>query len=77
MDFHIECPVRGDTENTAWSATLGMKKSDALPWNELGAMFRENKKLLRQIREAIGIVRRPLLKGDYGDQMAALSEEMP
>jgi hypothetical protein len=77
MGFHIDCPSAGDTENAAWSDTLGMKKTDAVPWNELGAMFREDKKLLRQIREAIGIVRRPRLKGDYTEQITKLSEAMP
>ncbi len=77
MDFHLECPTSGDIDNSAWSATLGMKAKDAVPWNEMGALIRENAEVTAGIRKALGIVNRPLLKGDYFKQKAKLAEEMP
>ena len=77
IDFHLECPTRSDIENTAWSKTLGMAKSDAMSWSQVGAMIRENPKLMNRLRKALRINRRPLLQGDYLEMMDSLVEELP
>ncbi len=77
MDFHLECPASGDADNSAWSKSLGMTAKDAGTWAEVGAMIREDKKLLNKLRDALGICRRPILSGDYTEQMEKLAEELP
>lgn len=77
IDFHIDCPSTSDVENSAWSENLGMTKGDAQDWSSVGAMIREDKKLMDDLRDALGIARRPLLKGDYLTQMEGIAEEMP
>lgn len=77
MGFHLDCPQVSDIENKAWSKTLGMKSKDALSWTEVGAMIREDRKLMKQLRDAMHIVRRPRLKGDYLQQLSKLATEMP
>lgn len=77
IGFHLECPTSSDIENSAWSKTLGMKASDATQWTEVGAMIREDKKLLDNLRDCLGITRRPLLAGDYLSQIDELASEMP
>ena len=67
--FHIKAPQRSDVENTAWSATLGMKAEDAVSWSEMGRMISENAEVCDSIRKALGIKRRPLLAGDFGQQL--------
>ena len=77
MDFHLDCPNVGDSDNTAWSKSLGMTAKDALPWAEVGALIREDKALTTELRNALGITRRPVLAGDYMKQLETLAEEMP
>ena len=77
MDFHLECPSTSDIDNTAWSATLGMKEKDAVPWQEMGALLRENDEVMSGLRDALCISRRARLKGDYLKQRDKLAEEMP
>lgn len=77
MDFHLSCPSSADVTNLAWSKTLGMKEKDALPWTEVGAMIREDGKLMVALRDALNITHRPLLHGDYLDQIERLRKKMP
>lgn len=77
MDFHIDCPATGDLDNKAWSESLGMTEDDALTWSEVGAMIREDKKLMGELRDALGVARRPLLAGDYMKQLEEIAEELP
>lgn len=77
IGFHIECPSVSDVENSAWSKTLGMDKGDAADWSTVGALIREDGKLMDNLRDALGITRRPLLQGDYLSQMEGIAEEMP
>lgn len=67
--FHISAPATAMVENLAWSATLGMKAKDAVPWAELGKMLVESPEALKIMRDALGIKRRPLLRGDYSQQL--------
>jgi len=75
--FHIACPKTSDVENTAWSKTLGMKEDDATEWSTVGAMIREDASLMHKLRDALCIASRPILAGDYLNQMDNLSEELP
>lgn len=77
MGFHLSCPKTSDIENLAWSKTLGMKEGDAMPWSELGALIREDAGLMNKLRDALRIVRRPRLKGDYLQQLNKLAVEAP
>ena len=72
--FHIKAPQRSDVENTAWSATLGMKAEDAVSWSEMGRMISENAEVCDSIRKALGIKRRPLLAGDFGQQLQGMGK---
>lgn len=76
-EFHLECPGTSDIENSAWSKNLGMRAKDAVPWSDLGAMIRKDAKLQDLLRKALRINRRPLLKGDYVEQLSGLSESLP
>jgi hypothetical protein len=74
--FHLEVTKQGDIENGAWSRDLGMKgPDDAVPWNELGAMLRQNQTTLDSIRQALRIKRLPWMKGDYLDQLNKLARD--
>jgi hypothetical protein len=75
IGFHIECPKSGEVENLAWSSSLGMKDKDALPWADVGRLFRMNRELLNKIRSALCIHNRPLLAGDYLKQQDQIAEE--
>lgn len=77
IDFHLDCPSVSDVENRAWSRNLGMKAKDAAPWSEVGAMIRQDGDLMDQLRKALRINRRPLLEGNYLEQLDALAEDMP
>lgn len=74
--FHLDCPSVSDIENRAWSKTLGMTKDDALPWNEVGAMIRQNPGVMNTLRQALRIKRRALLAGDYLSRQTELAGEM-
>lgn len=76
-DFHLECPSVSDIENSAWSKSLGMKKSDAAPWSDVGAMIRKDRELMDRLRNALRIARRHRLKGDYLTQLDSISETLP
>lgn len=73
--FHIAAPKTSLVENLAWSANLGMKEKNAVPWSELGKMLREDPVTLKVLRDALGIKRRPVLQGDYLRQFNNLIEE--
>jgi len=75
-DFHLDCPSVSDIENRAWSKTLGMTKDDALPWNEVGAMIRQNAEVTNRLRHALRVKRRALLAGDYLSRQTELAGEM-
>ena len=77
VDFHLDCPSVSDVENKAWSKNLGMKAKDAAPWSEVGAMIRRDAGLMDTLRKALRINRRPLLEGNYLEQLDALAEAMP
>ena len=77
IDFHLDCPSVSDVENRAWSRNLGMTAKDAAPWSEVGAMIRQDAELMDRLRRALRINRRPLLDGNYLEQLDALAEEMP
>jgi len=77
VDFHLDCPSVSDVENKAWSKNLGMKAKDAAPWSEVGAMIRQDAGLMETLRKALRINRRPLLEGNYLEQLDALAEDMP
>jgi hypothetical protein len=74
--FHIDTPRTSDIENLAWSRTLGMTKADARPWHEVGAMIRQDKNLMSTLRKCLGIKNRPLLQGDYLDQLDEMTEDL-
>lgn len=75
--FHLACPSVSDIENRAWSKTLGMKsEKDALPWNEVGAMIRQNQDVMNTLRHALRIKRRALLAGDYLSRQTELAGDM-
>lgn len=76
-EFHLECPNTGDIDNLAWSKSLGMKAKDAVPWSELGAMIRQDVELQDRLRKALRINRRPLLKGNYVEQLSELASDLP
>jgi hypothetical protein len=76
IDFHIDCPSSSDVENSAWSKSLGMKKEDAMEWSALGAMIREDDGLMVKLRDALGITRRPILEGDYLEQLEKIAEDV-
>jgi hypothetical protein len=76
IGFHLETPRVGEVDNLAWSKTLGMSANDALPWSEVGALLREDKALLNRLRDALGIVKRPMLEGQYHKQREALRKKM-
>lgn len=73
--FHLECPETGEIENSAWSKTLGMAKSDAEPWADLGRRIRRNREVTRLLRNALRINQRALLAGDYLSQLDTLASE--
>jgi RecA/RadA recombinase len=75
MNFHIATPKVSDVENKAWSKTLGMKESDAVSWTEMGEMIHRDEDLMRKLRVALGIKRRPLLAGDYLEQLQEISKD--
>jgi len=64
-----------NAENLVWSSTLGIKEKDAVSWSEMGRLIAEDSDLLDAIRQAIGIKRRPLLSGDYSQQLKSLAEK--
>lgn len=76
-NFHLQCPKTSPIENTAWSKSLGMKKAeDAVSWNELGAMIRQDQKLMAKLRKALCIRTVPLLDGDYLRMRNELTKHM-
>lgn len=75
--FHLKIESRGDSENAAWSETLGMTKADACSWSELGAMIRETPGVQDKLRKALHINRLPLLEGDYLKQLNELERNVP
>jgi len=75
--FHLQTPKVSDVENTAWSSNLGMKAKDAKPWQEVGRMIREDDQLMETLRTCLSIKRRPLLDGDYLDQLESLRKDLP
>jgi hypothetical protein len=77
IDFHLECPKTAEVENLAWSRSLGMKREDAMPWSDVGALIREDRELLDRLRCALRINRRPVLAGDYLEQLGQLARDMP
>lgn len=77
VDFHIRAESVGDVQNSAWSATLGMKAKDAVPWGKLAKMIHQNEEVKNTIRGALGIYRRPFLAGDYLQQITKLAEDLP
>lgn len=77
IGFHIKSESGGDTDNSAWSKTLGMSKDDAVSYTELGAMIREDVALMDKLRDALCITRRPFLAGDYMRQLNAMAGELP
>jgi len=77
LGFHIKALKTSDVENRAWSATLGQKEKDAMPWSELGRLIQQDAKICDMLRSALGIKRRPLMAGDYLEQLQKLSERLP
>lgn len=77
IDFHLEVLSTGDLDNQAWCKSAGMSKKDACTWAETGAIIREDKELVAELRKALGIAHRPILKGDYMSQMESLAEKLP
>ena len=77
LDLHVATPKTSVVENTAWSRTLGMKASDAVPWAELGRMLREDVEVANRLRKALDITSIPVLSGDYAMQREELVGELP
>ncbi|MCI0420758.1 MAG: hypothetical protein L0312_16280 [Acidobacteria bacterium] len=75
-DFHLECPSISAIENRAWSDTLGMKPKGAAPWHEVGALIRRDAKLMKHLRKALFINRRPIMAGDYLQQVNSLTKKL-
>lgn len=76
MGFHIATPRTSDVENKAWSKYFGMKEADAVSWTELGDMIHRDEQLMRKLRIALGIKKRPLLAGDYLQQLETLTKDI-
>ena len=76
-DFHMDFGSPTALTATAWSKTLGVSEKDPLQWHEMGALIQKSPEVLRLLRRALRINARPLLKGDYLEQMGQLAEEMP
>jgi len=76
IDFHLECPSISDVENRAWSRTLGMTEKDAVSWQEFGRLLRMNQPLLQELRKALRITSRPVLQGDYEQQLKSLTNKL-
>jgi hypothetical protein len=74
-DFHIKAETTGDATATAWSAALGMKAKDAVPWDEIGDMISKNEQAKQTIRQALGIKPRPILAGDYLEMIESMREK--
>ena len=72
LGIHVNCPVRSDVENKAWSKTLGMKGSDAVSWSRLGGMLHSNPEIVAKIRKALCIAHIPTLTGDYANHLERL-----
>ncbi len=77
LGFHLACPSTSDIENRAWSRTLGMTEKDACPWSELGALIRQDQKLMDELRMALRITKRPYMGGSYQDQLNELAKKLP
>lgn len=78
INFHLEVTSRGDTDNAAWSKSVGHKsEKDAVRWSELGALIRADVDLTNQLRKALRIAHRPLLEGDYLEQLETMTEKLP
>lgn len=77
IGFHLKCPRVGEVENTAWSASLGMREKDAMPWHELGRLIVSDKKLLTSLQDALGLHAFQTFQGDYSKQIAGLKQRMP
>jgi hypothetical protein len=75
--FHMEFKSPTALSASAWSKTLGVSEKEALPWNEMGALIRQTPQVQDMLRQALRIKRRPLLQGDYLEQMDKLAEELP
>jgi hypothetical protein len=75
-DVHVRVTKASDVDNMAWSASLGMKEADAMPWSELGAAIRADAALVKRIRTALAINTRPLLAGDYSSQIEELAKKV-
>lgn len=74
---HVAAPKKSDVDNLAWSKNLGMDEEDAKSWSEVGAEIVKNTKLVNTIRQCLAIKRRPLLEGDYLQQIEGLREQLP
>lgn len=74
--FHLDCPQASDVENLAWSKDLGMSRDDAASWAEVGAMIRRNRKLMKRLRVALRIDHRPILEGDYLEQLSDAAADL-
>ena len=74
---HIKAPKTSDVEHTAWSKNLGMKESDARPWQEVGQMIRQDPDMVNRIQNALNIKRRPYLEGDYLEQLQEIAGQLP
>jgi hypothetical protein len=76
-DFHLEVTKASDIENSAWSRSLGMARSDACSWAEVGAMIREDPDLVAMLRKSLRIFDRPFMAGDYLEQLDGIKEQLP
>ena len=76
-DFHIAVrSPTADVECLAQSRSLGMGKDDWEPFHVVGAMIRENPDVMEQIRTALSIKRRVLMKGDYLEQLDGITKAL-
>jgi hypothetical protein len=76
-DFHMAFSSPTAEGATAWSRTLGVPQGDPLLWNEMGALIRTTPEVRDMLRKALRIKRRPLLEGNYLDQLGKMAEDLP
>jgi hypothetical protein len=75
IDLDVKSPT-ADVECLARMKCLGMGTSDYLPWNEVGAMIRDNSDVMERIRNGLSIKRRAVMEGDYLEQLESLEDEL-
>lgn len=73
INFHL----KAEGGETAWSTWFGHKdKGDAVSWSEMGALIRQDSRLMDLLRTALRISKRPRMSGDYIQQRNKLRKQV-